>query len=176
MKNTIIQKANILALTLTATATLGLPTNNDIAQAAQPVDVYAQLARTSSVRVSPDGRYVAMLSPYQGSKGVFIYDLDNANAKPKVIPTPKGSIVKAVRWASNKHVIMQGQSRHFYPYGKLRKHAVLHYRWYSTNIETNKTALLLNDKIAKESAKYQVVWGGGQEHSCLLYTSDAADE
>ena len=55
---------------------------------------------------------------------------------------------------------MRAQSRHFYPYGKLRKHAVLHSRWYSTNIETHKTALLLKDKIKEESETYQVVSGG----------------
>jgi len=86
----------------------------EIAEAAPDVNVYAELPRTSSVRVSPDGRYVAMLSPYKGSKGIFIYDLMNPDAKTKVIPSPKNSIVKSVIWGSNRHVLMQGQSRHFY--------------------------------------------------------------
>lgn len=137
----------------------------NVAAAAKPVDIYAQLPRTASVQVSPDGRYLAMLSPYKGSKGVFIYNLADPSAKVSVIPTPKNSIVKGVTWGSNKHVIMQGQSRHFYGGGgKLRKYAVLHYRWYATNVETQKTVMLMRDKIADEQKNYQVVYGGNYSH------------
>ena len=165
MKIIFFRTAATVALSIFAISTIGQIKSTDIAAAAQPVDVYAQLARTSSVRVSPDGQYVAMLSPYKGSKAIFVYDLANANAKPKVIPTPRNSIVKSVLWGSNKHVLLQGQSRHFYPQGKLRKHAVLHYRWYATNVETNKSTMLMRDKIADESESYQVVNGGNRAHS-----------
>ena len=164
MKNTL---SRIIAITLLVT--FGFFTNasilkTDIAHASQPIEVYSELARTASVRVSPNGRYIAMLSPYKNGKGVFIYDLINPDAGAKVIQTPRSSIVKFISWGSNKHIVMQGQSRHFYPYGKLRKHAVLHYRWYSTNVETNKTVLLMKDKIAEESETYQVVSGGNRAH------------
>ena len=165
MKNTLLRAVATVALSFSVLSAIGQIKSTDTALAAPAVDVYAQLARTASVRVSPDGRYVAMLSPYKGSKGVFIYDLVDANAPPKVIPTPRSSIVKAVSWGSNKHILMQGQSRHFYPYGKLRKHAVLHYRWYATNVETNKTVMLMRDKIKDESKNYQVVGGGNRAHS-----------
>ena len=165
MKNKLLSATATIVISMFAVSAMGQVNSADIAAAAQSVDVYAQLARTASVRVSPDGKYVAMLSPYKGGKGIFVYDLTNANAKPKVIPTPRNSIVKAVSWGSNKHVLMQGQSRHFYPYGKLRKHAVLHYRWYATNVETNKSTTLMRDKIAEESETYQVVNGGNRAHS-----------
>jgi len=128
------------------------------------IGVYAELARTGSVRISPNGRYAAMLSPYKGSKGTFIYDLNDPSAPPTVIPPPKNGIAKSIRFASDKHLLTNVQSRHFYPYGKLRKHAVLHYRWYSTNIETGKTVLMLKDKLAKEAKLYQVVNGGNFAH------------
>lgn len=165
MKITLKQGIATIALSLCATSSIGGLTLTDTALAAQPVDVYAQLARTASVRVSPDGKYVAMLSPYKGGKAVFIYDLINESATPKVIPTPRNAIVKAITWGSDKHILMQAQSRHFYPYGKLRKHAVLHYRWYATNIETNKSTMLLRDKIQEETEQYQVVNGGNRAHS-----------
>ena len=165
MKNMLLNAGTAIALSFAVLPVIGQINATDTAIAAQPVDVYAQLARTASVRISPDGRYVAMLSPYKGGKGIFVYDLVDTNAAPKVIPTPRNSIVKSVVWGSDKHILMQGQSRHFYPQGKLRKHAVLHYRWFATNIETNKTEMLLRDKIADESKSYQVVNGGNRIHS-----------
>lgn len=128
------------------------------------INIYAELARTNSVRISPNGRYAAMLSPYKGSRGTFIYDLNDPNVGPVVIPSPRNGIAKSIRWASNKHLMTNVQSRHFYPYGNLRKHAVLHYRWYSTNVETGKTVLMLKDKLAKEAETYQVVNGGNFAH------------
>lgn len=165
MKNTLFSAVAAFTLSLATIPVIGQVNTADFASATPPLDVYAQLARTASVRISPNGRYVAMLSPYKGGKGVFVYDLVDANAAPKVIPTPRSSIVKSVTWGSDKHILMQGQSRHFYPYGKLRKHAVLHYRWYATNVETDKTVMLMNDKIKDESKSYQVVYGGNRAHS-----------
>ena len=165
MKQIFLRTVTIAALSAFSTGAIGFVKSTDIAKASPSVDIYAELARTASVRVSPDGMYVAMLSPYKGGKGVFVYSLADPNAGAKVIPTPRNSIIKSVSWGSNKHIVMQGQSRHFYPYGKLRKHAVLHYRWYATNVETNKTVMLMNDKIKEESKNYQVVGGGNRAHS-----------
>jgi len=165
MKNKLLSASASVILSIFSVSALGHLSSTDIAAAAQPVDVYAQLARTASVRVSPDGKYVAMLSPYKGGKAIFVYDLVDSSAQPKVIPAPRSSIVKSVSWGSNRHILMQGQSRHFYPQGKLRKHAVLHYRWYATNVETNKTTMLMRDKIKDESKSYQVVGGGNRAHS-----------
>lgn len=165
MKNTLFSAIVAISLSLAVIPAIGQINTADTAIAAKPVDIYAQLPRTASVRISPNGRYVAMLSPYKGGKGIFVYDLVDTGAAPKVIPTPRSSIVKSVVWGSDKHILMQGQSRHFYPYGKLRKHAVLHYRWYATNVETNKTEMLLRDKIEDESKSYQVVNGGNRVHS-----------
>lgn len=138
--------------------------NSSAKTSVDPINIYAELERTGAVRISPNGRYAAMLSPYKGSKGIFIYDLSDPNAQAKVIPPPKNAIAKSITWASDTHLMTQAQSRHFYPYGNLRKHAVLHYRWYSTNVETGKTVLMLKDKIAKETEKYQVVNGGNFAH------------
>lgn len=77
-----------------------------VASAEAPLEVYAELARTASVRISPDGKRVAMLSPYKGEKKVFIYNLGDPTAKTIVIPTPKNSLIKNVFWASDSHVVM----------------------------------------------------------------------
>ena len=131
------------------------------AAAAPNIDIYAQLPRTQSVRVSPDGIHIAMLAPFRGTKAVFVYDLQDPNANTIIIPTPDKSIVKAVTWASNKHVIMLARIRGK-GVGKMKKYSTLYSRWVSTNIETEKSVILLEDKIKEK--RYLVTYGGGYEH------------
>lgn len=114
--------------------------------AAPDLEIYAELARTMGVSVSPNGKYLAMLGPYKNKRGIFIYDLSTENAKPKVIPTPEGSIVKTLSWGSDKHVIYlatfnrKGQ-------GKMRKYGVRFSRWASTNMETGNTVIMMDDRL-----------------------------
>ncbi len=103
---------------------LGLTTQSDVAQASPPIDVYAQLPRSASVRISPDGKHVAMLAPFQASKAVFVYNLENPEANTIIIPTPDNSIVKTIDWASNKHVIMLARLRGK-GQGKMKRYSVL---------------------------------------------------
>jgi len=126
------------------------------------IDIYAQLPRTQSVRVSPDGNHIAMLAPYRGTKAVFVFNLHNPNANTIIIPTPDKSIVKGVRWASNKHVVILARLRGK-GQGKMKKYSTLYSRWVSTNIETQKSVILLDDKIKNKN--YRVTYGGGYVHS-----------
>lgn len=169
------------AIALIASLGTGMSSLN-IAHAEQPIHVYSELARTASVRISPNGNKVAMLSPYKGAKGIFIYDLNNPNSKTKVLPTPEGAIVKTISWGSNDHITMlatfnrRGQ-------GKMRKFGSRFSRWVSTNVDTGKSTILMNDKIY-EKGKKSIIEGqrarasGGQysnrlqnDHNHILMTT-----
>ncbi len=125
------------------------------------IDIYAQLPRTQSVRVSPDGKHIAMLAPFAGDKAVFVYDLINPDAKTVIVTPPENSIVKAIDWASNKHVIMLARVRGNGE-GKMKHYSTLFSRWVSTNIETERSVILLDDVI--KSKRYRVTYGGGYVH------------
>ncbi|WP_427453864.1 alpha/beta hydrolase family protein [Litorimonas sp. WD9-15] len=133
------------------------------AHAATPnIDIYAQLPRTASVRISPDGKRIAMLAPYGADKAVFVYNLENPDAKTIIMLPPENSIVKSVSWASNKHVVTYARIRGKGT-GKMKTFSTLYGRWLSYNIETEKSAILLDDRIKEKS--YPVVNGGGYMHS-----------
>jgi len=156
-----LRSASVISLSVFLSFTLGGFTQADIASAEPNIDIYAQLPRTASVRVSPNGKYVAMLAPYQASKAVFIYDLSNPDANTIVIPTPDDSIVKAIDWASDKHVIMLARIRGKGE-GKMKRYSALYSRWISTNVETQKSVIMLDDKIKELS--YRSQFGGGYIH------------
>ncbi len=128
------------------------------AHAANPnIDIYAQLPRTASVRISPDGKRIAMLAPYAGDKAIFVYNLENPNAKTVIMLPPKNSIMKSVSWASNKHIVSYSRIRGK-GLGKMKKYSTLYGRWISYNVETEKSTILLDDRIKSKS--YRVTGGG----------------
>ncbi|PHR93149.1 MAG: hypothetical protein COA69_04150 [Robiginitomaculum sp.] len=138
------------------------PISNTAIAAAPNIDIYAQLPRTASVRVSPDGKYIAMLAPYRGDKAVFVYNLQNPSANTVIITPPKDSIVKAIDWASSKHVIMVARIRDKGA-GKMKRYSTLYSRWVSTNVETQKSVILMNDKLMEKS--YPITSAGAYLHS-----------
>lgn len=153
----ISRKLSRLSLARIAIITiLGVPLNTAIAAAAN-IDIYAQLPRMQSIRVSPDGKYIAMLAPYRGDKAVFVYNLQNPDANTVIITPPEKSIVKTIDWASNKHVTMIARVS-----GKMKHYSTLYSRWVSTNVETGKSVILLDDLIKSKS--YRVTGGGGYLH------------
>ncbi len=132
------------------------------AHAAPNIDIYAQLPRTASVRISPDGKRLAMLAPYGGDKAIFVYNLENPDAKTVIMLPPKNSIMKTVSWASNNHVISYSRIRGK-GIGKMKKYSTLYGRWLSYNVETEKSTILLDDRIKSKS--YLVTTGGGLVHT-----------
>jgi len=153
--------STILALSATAFHQFFSP-DHAIAADVDPVHIYAQLPRTSSVRVSPDGKYVAMLEPISGTKAVFVYNLQNPNANRIMIPTPEDSIVKAIDWASDKHVVMLARIRDNVKQGKMKRYSNLFSRWVSTNVETQKSTILMEKKI--KDLGYKSRSGGAMVH------------
>ncbi len=137
---------------------IGFSKTSHKVQAAPNVDIYAQLPRTASVRISPDGKYIAMLAPHYDDKAVFVYNLEDPNANTIILLGPEDSILKAVDWASDKHIVtfarIRGKGQ-----GKMKRFSTLYGRWVSYNVETQKSTILLDDKIKEKS--YPVVNGGG---------------
>jgi|GEM_PF-888668 len=138
-------KLTSISLFAAAMATGFTLTTSLNAEAAQPLEVYAELPKTASVRVSPDGKRLAMLSPYKGSKAIFVYDLLNLGAKVKVIPTPKDARVKAISWGGPENVIFFS-SYNTRGIGKMRKYGFRFGRWASTNVVTGKSIIWLEDE------------------------------
>ena len=132
------------------------------AHAAPNIDVYAQLPRTASVRISPDGKRIAMIAPYAGDKAIFVYNLENPDAKTIIMLPPKNSIMKTISWASNKHIVSLARIRGK-GLGKMKSYSTLYSRWISYNVETEKSTILLDDRIKSKS--YRVTGGGGLVHN-----------
>ncbi|MEP3654405.1 MAG: prolyl oligopeptidase family serine peptidase [Litorimonas sp.] len=114
------------------------------------------------MRISPDGKRIAMLAPYAGDKAIFVYNLENPDAKTVIMLPPKNSIMKTVDWASNKHIVSYARVRGK-GLGKMKKYSTLYGRWVSYNVETEKSTILLDDRIKSKS--YLVTGGGGFVHN-----------
>ena len=147
---------------LFSVAPIGISDSSIQAHAAPNIDIYAQLPRTASVRISPDGKRIAMLAPYGADKAVFVYDLENPDAKTVIMLPPENSILKTVSWASNKHIVTYARIRGK-GLGKMKRFSTLYGRWVSYNVDTEKSTILLDDRIKSKS--YPVVNGGGYVHS-----------
>ncbi|MDB2437588.1 S9 family peptidase [Hellea sp.] len=156
-----IRAASLISLSTFLSFSLGGFNLSDIAFAKPNIDIYAQLPRTASVRISPDGKYVAMLAPYQANKAIFVYNLENPDANTIIIPTPDDSIVKAIDWASDKHVIMLARIRGKGE-GKMKRYSALYSRWVATNVETQKSNVMMDDRIKERS--YRSQYGGSYVH------------
>ena len=145
--NKLLKSVAIAALICGTTVSIGAIKNNDVAVAAAPkIEVYAQLPRTSQVRVSPNGQRVAMVEPRENEKSVYVYDLKDPS-KVIVLPTPEGALLKDIRWGSDKHVIIRAQFRRVNSRGRSGRFGTEYSRYISTNIETGEQVILLNDKI-----------------------------
>ena len=140
--------SKLLTGTILAIGMLGGLTTTSAFAAEKPLEVYAELARTASVSVSPDGKRLAFLSPYKGGKGIFIYPLDGS--KPKVLPNPEGARLKGIGWASNNHLVFVAQFNRRGG-GKMRKFGSRYTRTMSLNVDTGKSINLMNDKLEKGS-------------------------
>ena len=128
---------------LSSAALVAVPS---VASAEAPMEVYTDLPRAEQVRVSPDGKRTALIAPYENYKAVFVYNLENPD-DVKVLPTPEGALLNSIRWGSNKHVIMNAQFRRNDRQGRAGRFGQEFGRSISTNVETGKQVILLEDKI-----------------------------
>lgn len=128
---------------LSSAALVAIPT---AATAAAPMEVFEELPRTASVNVSPNGKRVALIAPYEDGKAVFVYDLANPD-DVKVLPPPEGALLNGLRWGSNKHVVMFTQFRRVDSRGRSGRFGREFGRNISTNVETGKQVILMEKKI-----------------------------
>jgi dipeptidyl aminopeptidase/acylaminoacyl peptidase len=71
-----------------------------------PILSFAQLPRTISMSISPDGTRTATLSSVNGRKGIIIRSLVDPNAKPITIGAPGESMeLRWVKWANNEYLL-----------------------------------------------------------------------
>lgn len=69
-----------------------------------PLELFAQLPQVSSPKLSPDGKYLAMIQPYKGRNHLFIQPLGGGD--PVVIP-PSGKFeISWFDWASNERLLV----------------------------------------------------------------------
>ncbi|MEP4051514.1 MAG: prolyl oligopeptidase family serine peptidase [Litorimonas sp.] len=128
---------------LSSAALVAVPS---VASAAAPMEVYEELPRTDAVNVSPNGKRIALIAPFEDTKAVFVYDLANPD-DVKVLPPPEGSLLNGIRWGSNKHVVMFTQFRRVDSRGRSGRFGREFGRNISTNVETGKQVILLEKKI-----------------------------
>jgi len=140
-----------LAMSLGLLSSAALVAVPNVAFAAAPMEVYEELPRTDAVNVSPNGKRIALIAPYEDTKAVFVYDLTNPD-DVKVLPPPEGALLNGIRWGSDDHIIMFAQFRRVDSRGRSGRFGSEFYRNISTNVETGKQVILLEKKIFDNSS------------------------
>ncbi len=72
---------------------------------AQSAELFALPPNIASPRLSPDGRYVASIQPYNDKPAVAIYDRSAPTAPPVVFPSSDW-LVDGIKWAKNDRLIV----------------------------------------------------------------------
>ncbi|HEX4294759.1 MAG TPA: S9 family peptidase [Rhizomicrobium sp.] len=70
-----------------------------------PVEAFGDLPHAERAWLSPDGKQLAVLRPYDGRKKVAFYDLTKTGAEPQVVGM-QGAIAGSVHWKSNDTAIV----------------------------------------------------------------------
>lgn len=70
-----------------------------------PVEVFAQLPRVSSLTLSPDGKYFAMIRPINGQRHLVIQP-SNGKGDPVVIPPRDELEIWRYEWATNERLLV----------------------------------------------------------------------
>ncbi len=71
-----------------------------------PIRSFAQLPRTLSMAISPDGSRTATLSSVNGRKGIVVTSLINPTETPLIIAAPGESMeLRWVEWANNEYLL-----------------------------------------------------------------------
>jgi dipeptidyl aminopeptidase/acylaminoacyl peptidase len=70
-----------------------------------PVEAFGRLPVLAQPSLSPDGKHLATIKPYNGRSVAVIYDLSDPTAKPVILPLDEGFIV-GVQWANNDRLLV----------------------------------------------------------------------
>jgi dipeptidyl aminopeptidase/acylaminoacyl peptidase len=69
-----------------------------------PLQAFGNLPQAVSGRLSPDGKHLALIQPYDGHQKVAIYDLSKSNAAPYVVGM-EGGLAGNLYWKGNDRLI-----------------------------------------------------------------------
>jgi dienelactone hydrolase len=105
------------------------------APAAPPVEVFGNLPQEQYGRISPDGRYLAIVQPINGHNSVVVYDLSQTGTQPQPIAM-NGAIVGRVAWKSDDTIVVQFHAN--------VKRKVSSLNFSSRNFETSERAVAVN--------------------------------
>ncbi|MDE2183656.1 MAG: S9 family peptidase [Alphaproteobacteria bacterium] len=76
------------------------------AQAVPPVEAFGSLPFISSPKLSPDGKFIAALQPYQGHRAAVVFKTHpGANEQPTIL-TYSGAVVDDIRWVKNDRLVL----------------------------------------------------------------------
>jgi len=87
--------AGLAAGMLLATSALAAP---------PPLEDFGSLPQAVSGRLSPDGKHLALVRPYDGHQKVAIYDLTKTGVPPYVVGM-EGGLAGSLYWKSNDRLI-----------------------------------------------------------------------
>jgi dipeptidyl aminopeptidase/acylaminoacyl peptidase len=98
-----IHLADLLAGLLLVAAT-GLQAQETANQARLEANAFARISLLSDVNISPDGKYLAMLTPIDGRRQLYITGID-AGVAPVLVPAVPEVEFRWLRWANNERVV-----------------------------------------------------------------------
>lgn len=84
---------------LSSSIAISAPKPSDI-----PIKDFAQLRTTSSLKLSPDGKYMAYFTVYKGRQLIIIKPTGNADASA-VVPAGEGAELTWFEWANNNRLV-----------------------------------------------------------------------
>jgi len=105
--------------------------------------MFGKIAETWDAEISPNGKHLALGCSPQGVPAVCLYELDS-DAKPKMIPPPKGAQISGIRWASDNYLLYYVDLFEKIPTVDGLKDVTVH-RLLSYSIKTGKTAVLMRN-------------------------------
>lgn len=149
---------------------------------AQDVNVYGSLEDVADVVVSPSGDKIAMLRSLDGVRAVFIYDLENPDAEPRVIPSPDKMKIRAIDWASDNYFIFKVSFTNNITISLGNLPFEIR-RMFSYNLQTGESKMLLQERqfnwyiylddidyYAPDDLDHVYVWAGGDLQKVNLKT------
>ena len=105
------------------------------------LDAFGALPQAEFARLSPDGRYLAVVKPMDGREKAAIYDLAGTNAKPQIIGM-QDAMVSNVFWKSNTVAIVVFHANVAHKYTKNFRSST---RAFAIDMATKKASLLMFD-------------------------------
>jgi dipeptidyl aminopeptidase/acylaminoacyl peptidase len=110
-----------------------------------PISAFARLPAIRSVSISPDGKYISLISGQLGREAVMVVPVDNLKATPKLVAAsdPKGYAVSWCRWATDVRLLCGLRIA-------TQKYAMTHFetRLVAVNADGSDQRVLLQDTFA----------------------------